>query len=285
MNPIIYPLLMVLIGSADTVYEKSFFAKKFGKYLLFVPMLFIFSFFILIIFFVPFLEHNIKSAALNTIPLILFISMIVMASVRNMLYYYSIQSESLCDIEPFIVFVPLATILLAGIVYPDERSHPIILLLAIIASCALIFSHIRKKHLVFDKALIPMFAVVILSAAENVIIKELLVNFSPVALYTIRSFFIALLLIFSVRPRFKELTRKDIKNLFLISFLWVFTMIFYYYAYQKVGVVYTELINTLSPVLIVMGSYLFLKDRTITKRNIFALIVIIVCVIIAQFLG
>jgi len=285
MNPIIYPLLMVLIGSADTVYEKGFFANQIGKYKLFVPMLFILAFFILIIFFVPFLEHSIKSAALDTIPLILFISMIVMAAVRNMLYYYSIQQESLCEIEPFIVFVPLVTILMAGAVYPDERSHPVILLLAVIASCALVFSHIRKKHLVFDKALIPMFAVVVLSAAENVITKELLVNFSPIALYTVRSFFIALLLIFTVRPRFKELTRRDLKNLFLISFLWVFTMIFYYYAYQKVGVVYTELINTLSPVLIVMGSYLFLKDRTVTKRNIVALAIIIICVIVAQFIG
>lgn len=276
---------MVLLGSADTVYEKSFFAKRIGKYRLLVPMLFVFAFLILIIFFVPFLEHSIKSAAFTTIPLILFISMIVMASVRNMLYYYSFQQECLCEIEPFIVFVPLATILLAGLVYPDERSHPAILVLAIIASCALVFSHIKKKHLVFHKALIPMFAVIVLSAAENIITKELLVNFSPIALYTVRSFFIALLLISTVRPSFKELTRNDVKNLFIISFLWVFTMIFYYYAYQKVGVVYTELINTLSPVLIILGSYLFLKDRAVTKRNIAALVIIIICVVIAQFIG
>ena len=61
-------------------------------------------------------------------------------------------------------------------------------------------------------------------------------------------------------------------------------MIFYYYAYQKMGIVYTELINTLSPVLIVIGSYIFLKDKSVTKRNIAALVVIIICVVIAQFI-
>lgn len=276
---------MAVLGSADTVFEKFFFNKRCGKYKIFVPMLFVFAFFILIIFFVPFLDHSIKSGALSTVSLILFFSMIAMASVRNMLYYYSFQREGLCDIEPFIVFIPLVTIVLAGLVYPDERSHPIVLALAIIASLALVFSHIRKKHLSFDKALLPMFGVILLSAGENLISKELLTNFSPIALYTIRSFFIALLLLTFLRPKLKEMNRNDMKNLFIISFLWVFTMIFYYYAYQKVGIVYTELINTLTPVLIVMGSYFFLKDRSVTKRNIVALIIIIICVVIAQFIG
>jgi drug/metabolite transporter (DMT)-like permease len=285
MNPIIYPLLMAVIGSADTVFEKYFFNKRTGKYKIFVPMLFVFAFIILMIFFVPFIDHSINASAFSTIPLVLFFSMIAIASVRNMMYYYSFQREGLCDLEPFIVFVPLVTIVMAGLVYPDERSHPIVLALAIIASLALVFSHIRKKHLVFDKALFPMFGVIILSAAENLITKELLVNFSPIMLYTIRSFFIALLLLVAIRPKLKEMNKNDFKNLFAISFLWVFTMIFYYYAYQKVGIVYTELINTLTPVLIVMGSYFFLKDRSVTKRNVAALIIIIICVIIAQFIG
>lgn len=275
---------MTIIGSGNTVFEKYFFNKRKNKYLLFVPMLFILAFVILIVLFVPFLDHSIKSAAFTTIPLVLFFSMVAIASVRNMLYYYTFQREGLCDIEPFVVFIPLVTIVMAGIIYPDERSHPMILLLALVASLTLVLSHIRKKHLTFHKALLPMFGVILLSAAENVITKELLVNFSPIALYTIRSFFIALLLVSFLRPKFKELTRGDIKNLLIVSFTWILVMIFYYYAYQKVGVVYTELIGSLGPVLIVMGSYLFLKDRSVTKRNVVALIIIIACVVVAQFI-
>jgi len=275
---------MTLIGSADTVFEKYFYNKRRNKYKIFVPMVFILVFLFLIVFFVPFLDHSIKEDAFTTIPLIFFFTMISIASVRNMLYYSSLQKEGLGDIEPFIVFAPLATIVLAGIVYPDERRHPIILVLALIASLALVFSHIRKRHLKFNKALLPMFGVIILTAIENIITKELLLNFSPIALYTIRCFFISLLLVIFVRPKLKELTRGDIKNLSVISFFWVLVMIFYYYAYQKVGIVYTELIGSLAPVLILIGSYLFLKDKSITKRNVVALIIIIACVIAAQFI-
>lgn len=284
MNPIIYPLLMTIIGSGNTIFEKYFFNKRKNKYLLFVPMLFIFAFLILIVFFVPFLEHSITRSALTTVPLILFFSMIVIASVRNMLYYYTFQREGLCEIEPFVVFIPMVTIIMASIVYPDERSHPLILLLALIASSALVLSHIRKKHLVFHKALIPMFGVILLSSAENIITKELLINFSPIALYTVRSFFIALVLVSFLKPKFKELTRSDLKNLFIISFTWVLVMLLYYYAYRTVGIIYTELIGSLGPVLIVMGSYLFLKDRSVTKRNVVALIIVIACVVAAQFI-
>lgn len=274
---------MTIIGSGNTVFEKYFFNKRKNKYLIFVPVMFVFAFLILMVFFVPFVDHSISKDATNTIPLVLFFSMIAIASVRNMLYYYTFQREGLCEIEPFVVFIPLVTIVMASVIYPDERSHPLILILALISSLVLVLSHIKKKHLTFHRALIPMFGVILLSAAENMITKELLNNFSPVALYTIRSFFISIVLISFLKPKFKELTKGDVKNLFVISFSWVLVMIFYYYAYQKVGIIYTELIGSLGPVLIIMGSYLFLKDRSVTKRNVIALIIILACVIAAQF--
>ena len=180
-------------------------------------------------------------------------------------------------------FSPLLTIIIAGIVYPDERNLKI-LLLAIIAALALIFSHIEKRHLKFDKGLFPIMLAVFLGAVETNIIKELLYFYSPVAMYTVRTGLVSLLLFLIVRPSMKDMVKDGMRKLFLISFMWVLIMIFTYYSFQILGVVYTVLILMLTPVLIVFGSYLILKERKIRKKDIVALIIVVICVIVAQFI-
>lgn len=283
MNSLVYPLLACILGSGDIVYEKAVFNKKGKKYKIFVPIMFAFAFIFQIIFFYPFLAGKLPENFWGFQIFGMLLIMVVIACVRNMMYYYSFQKEGLCEIEPFMAFVPLLTILVAGMVYPSERNVTVFIL-ALIASLALIFSHIKKKHLVFHRDMLPILAVIILEAVENNIAKELLYNLSPVALYTIRSGLVALALFIFTRPKLKEVNTKEWKSLMLISFIWVLTMIFTYYGYQKVGVVYSSLILMLNPIIILFGSYIFLKDKSITKRNVVVLIIVIICVALAQIL-
>ena len=283
---IFYPLVAALLTAGDIVYEKYIFAisKLKNKQNVFVPVMFIFAFIFLTIFVVIFPGMaEVKQEAYQPLYLLLMLLVVMIACLRNMLYYYSFQREGLGEIEPFMSFVPLLTILIAGIAYPQETNIQIFAL-AIIAALTLVFTHIRKKHLVLDRALWPIIIAIVLEAGENNIVRELLRFYSPVAMYMLRSFFIAITLIIFLRPHFEKVKKKEVANLGFISLLWVLVMVFTYYAYQKVGVVYTSLIMMLSPMLIVFGSKWFLKERKATKRNIIALIIIITCVIAAQFI-
>ncbi|HRY59815.1 MAG TPA: EamA family transporter [Patescibacteria group bacterium] len=280
-----YPFVAALLTAGDIIYEKYVFtwSKLKNKQNVFVPVMFMFAFIFLAIFVVIFPDMaEIKADAYKPVFLLLMLLVVAVASLRNMLYYYSFQREGLGEIEPFMSFVPLLTILIAGIVYPQETNIQIFAL-AIIAALALVLSHIKKRHLFFDKALWPIFIAIILEAVENNLVRELLRFYSPVSMYMIRSFFIAIMLMIFIRPQFKKANNKEIINLAIISLLWVFVMVFTYYAYQTVGVVYTSLIMMLSPMLIVFGSRLVLKDKKLTKRNFITLIIIIACVIAAQF--
>ena len=104
---------------------------------------------------------------------------------------------------------------------------------------------------------------VTLEAIENNLVKSLLDYYSPVAMYSIRVGLVTLILFLLIRPQISKVTTKEIKHLTLVGFLWVVIMIFVYYGYQTVGIVYTTLILMLAPVLIVMGSFIFLKEKKI----------------------
>jgi len=277
----IYPFLAAILNTGSSLFEKFIFNHKRKRFKVFVPLLFLFSFLFLIIFFYPFLGE-IKIGAFSIFALVLLGVVVITASIRNMLYYYGLQREGLSEIEPFMVFVPLLTIIIASILYPDERNWKV-LILAFIAAFALIFSHIEKKHLVFDKGIIPIMGAVFLEAAEANMIKELLYFYSPIAMYTIRVGLVALLLFLVFKPSFKKISKDEFRKLTFVSFLWVLIMIFTYYGYQTVGVVYTVLVLMLAPVLIVTGSYLILKEKKIKRRDIIALIIVMICVIAAQF--
>uniref|UniRef100_A0A7C4RAD1 EamA domain-containing protein n=1 Tax=candidate division CPR3 bacterium TaxID=2268181 RepID=A0A7C4RAD1_UNCC3 len=284
MNAIIFPLLSVITGTTNVLFEKKIFTKHKISRKVFVPVVFSFVFLILSIFVYPFLG-GIADGAFQPLFIFLMAVVIISSCFRNMMYYYSFKREGLCEIEPFVSFIPLLTIIIAFFVYPEERSHWSVFILALIAALALVFSHIRKKHIVIDKTMLPIIGVVVLEAIENNITKELLNFYSPVAMYTIRAFFVATILLAFYKPKLSKIKKEDWKNMFLISILWAFSVVFVYYGYQRLGVIYTSLIMMLAPVLITFGSYLLFKDKDFTKRNVIALLVVLGCVAVAQFVG
>lgn len=301
-----FPFIAVVISAANTLYEKSIFNRKRRKYKFYVPLIFFFSFLILSIFVFPFLG-DIKIEAFQPIFILLLLAIVVLATLANLLYYRGFQREQLSEIQPFVVMSPLLTVVIASIIYPDERNWRI-LVLALVAAVTLIASHIEKRHLKIDKGIIFIIGAVLLGAIETNIVKELLYFYSPVALYTIRTGLVALVLFIVVKPFSSYTNRKkiiplisclllkskrnkedieivkDIKKLFLVSIAWVSIMTLVYYSYQNMGIVYTALIMMVVPLLVVFGGHFILKERKPKKRDVFALIVVLGCVILAQLI-
>jgi len=278
----IFPLLATIISAINAVWEKTIYNHKRTRYKTFVFFSFLFAFFIISIFFYPFLGE-IKQGAFSFWMIIALLAIILTASLRNVLFYSGFQREGLSEIQPFLVFSPLLTILVASVLYPDERNL-YVLALAIFAGLVLILSHLEKKHLKFDKGLVPIMGAVLLEAVENNITKELLYFYSPTALYTLRIGLVSLVLFFFLKPTIKDMTKKEIGKILLASLMWVLVMIFYYTGFQQLGVVQTVLICMMGPFLVVLGSYTVLKEKRIRKRDIIALVIIIGCVIASQFL-
>lgn len=282
---IFYSFFAALATAGDLIYEKYLFSvsRLKDRQKIFVTVMFIFAALFLSVFVLIFPSFwEVKAQATESLFVLLMVAVVAIACVRNLLYYYSFQREGLCQIEPFMSFSPLLTVLLAGMIYPNETNGTVFIL-AIIAAIALVFSKIEKKHLTIDKALIPIVAVVFLEALENNLTRELLRFYSPVSMYMIRCFFIAISLLIFVRPKIGKLYIKEVGSLLAISFLWVLVMVAVYYSYQSVGVVYTSLVLMLSPILIVLGSKFILKEKGVSKKNIIALVIVLACVVLAQF--
>jgi len=75
------------------------------------------------------------------------------------------------------------------------------------------------------------------------------------------------------------------KGLFLASALfWVGYRAILYYGYGAFGIVFTTTMLILSPVLIYLASWLFLKEK-VTRRQVFSSIIIVVCILGTIWIG
>ena len=68
----------------------------------------------------PFLGEVNLTLALQPSSLLLIGSMIVVAAGWNMLYYAGIKGEKVNITESILIFMPITTIVLAGVIYPDR---------------------------------------------------------------------------------------------------------------------------------------------------------------------
>lgn len=224
----------------------------------------------------PWLVH-IQPAALSWQYLGLVLMMAILAANYNFLYYYGLRYEHISEIEPFFLFNPLITILIAGIFYPSERFWQIYLAI-IIASIFLLWSHLKKRHIVLGKPLLAVLGFSLLFGLEAVIIKQLLVVYSPVALYLIRVITTALFIWVLEKGKIPLLTLKQIPYFVLLAVGALVTNSLIYLSYGLQGISSTIFILILSPVLVYALAVLFLKEKLIWKNLVTSLVIILLII-------
>jgi drug/metabolite transporter (DMT)-like permease len=230
-----------------------------------------------------------------TFPKIIIFSLIVIFSViANLLMIYALKRESLTELEPVKLMQPLFTILIAFVLsfffisYSEEKNL-FLLILALIASLALIFSHVKKHHLVFDKYIIAALISNFLFGLELALSKYILPGFSQLKIslsysftfYILRCFFIFLICLIIFRPKFSSFPKKVILPTIIVSFIWAVYRVILYYGYATYGIIFTTiLLSILAPLFIYIFAKIFLKEK-LKIKNIIASIIIIICVILA----
>ncbi len=229
---------------------------------------------------------KLESGAFTKTNLFIFFLVILFSMIANMFTFYSMKWEKVSNLEPAKMLEPLFTILLAIIfsffaIDLYTRNYKVIIP-GIIAGLALIFSQIKKHHITFNKYFIAAIFGAFFFALELVISKLILQYYSPLTFYFLRCSAIFLLSFIIFRPDFRKLNKKVNLYILITGAVWVIYRTIVYYGYIKLGVIFTTLIIMLGPVFVYVFSKIFLKEK-IEKRNIFASIVIILCVLYALF--
>jgi len=221
---------------------------------------------------------KLDSGAFEARNILIFSLVILFSMIANLLVFYSLKWEKVGNLEPARVLEPLFVILLA-IVFSFfaenlfERNLKIIIP-ALIASLALILSHIKKYHLKFN----PYFVAAIIGSfffALELVISRLILDFySPVTFYFLRSLSIFFLSLLIFKPDFKKLDKKVRWQIFATGFIWMIYRVIVYYGYLKVGVIFTTLLLMLGPIFVYALAHFILKEK-ISWQNFAAAIVIV----------
>lgn len=217
--------------------------------------------------------------------ILIFSAIVIFSIFANLLVFYAMKWEKITELEPIRLSQPLFVILLAFVLYASERTTPEnIIIVALIASLALIFSHIKKHHVQFSKYAVSALLGSLFFAIDLVLSKFLLPYYSPLSLYFIRSLFVLIICIPLLKPKFSAAKKQTWKFIFITGFIWVLYRSVLYYSYSLKGIIFTTLIFLLAPVFIYLFSYIYLKEK-LSWRNIVASIIILLCVVYATLIN
>lgn len=274
------PFIGAFLEAAGTILEKKVLRNKKMNFKNYTT----YEFMAIVIFMLPILYFTwrVDKAALTITNILIFSFVIIVALIANLLIFYSLKREKVTEFEPIWVMLPLFTIVLAFIFYSSER-HWSSIILALIASLALIVAHVKKHHLAFDKYILAAILGSFLFAVELVASKPILQFYNPFTFYFIRCFFIFVICFALFRPNGKDLNKNAVWMIILIGLMWAFYRAIIYYGYETIGIVFTTTIFILSPVLMFIFAVIFLKEKP-TLRQIVSTIVIVACVIASVFL-
>lgn len=287
MVSILLPILGAFLEAAGAVLDKRIIHRLKVNYKAYT--IYIFAAIILASLPLLFFFWNLKPEALLIKNLSIFFLIVIFSVFANLLTFYSITREDLSEVEPVRLTLPLFTVLLAFIfsfffeIYKDERNYAIIFL-GLIASIALVFAHIRKNRLYFNKYLIAALVGSFLYAFELTLSKSILFFYNPLTFYFLRSLWIFLIVWMFFYNKLTPLKIKTKLLILIVGVIAVMYRVILYYGYQTLGVVFTTTLFILAPVLIYIFAAVFLKEK-ITKRQIASSIVIVICVIVAILVG
>lgn len=273
-------LIGAVLSAVTLIIQKFILSTQKVNYKAFNAIVFSFLFIFSLILFPKF--GWIKPEAASWYYLIFLVLMLVAGAAWNTLLSASLQKENVIEFELIAMTQPLATIVLGSLVFASERNWHI-LIFAIIAAVALIVAHIRRDHIYFDKYARYLLWAILLMSVEFLFIKILLVVYSPVALYMIRTLTIAITFWIFLRPNLSTVNFKKMATIAGVAALAVIQMVLIYTAIETKGLVYTTLFLILSPILVYIFSILLLKEK-MKPRMAVCIIVIIFCIAFAAVL-
>lgn len=276
------PIFGALALASGTILEKIILRRK----NLDIRLYQVLSFLAIITVMLPFiwLFWHVDPRALELKNVVIFGIVILFSIIANLLTFYSMKWEKVTKLEPARIMEPLFVVLLAILfsffvegMYDRNAS---IIIPALLSSLALIFSHVKKHHLDFNKYFMAAIFGSLFFAMELVTSRLILGYYSSLTFYFIRCISIFIISLAVFHPKIKGLDKKVKWQILLVAIIWVAYRGIIYYGYVNLGVIFTTLIIMIAPVFIYIFAWKFLKEK-LDWRNIVAAIIIIGSVLYA----
>src|SRR3989344_4134264 len=220
------PFIGALTHAVDLIVSKLVLTKEHAGYEDFCFYFFMLVFLLMFPFFQFF--GGIPNQAFTATYLFCGLAVIVLAFVYNLVFYHGIKKEDMSEVENLYMFQGLFVLFFAFIIFSDERSLTT-LIPAIIASFALIFSHVKKYHLKVSRMQIIFLLGVLMMAVEAIFLKKLLEIFNPYILYMTRCGILAVAFFIYKRPDVKKETSHFLLHMFTIAFTAAAALVLYYW--------------------------------------------------------
>jgi drug/metabolite transporter (DMT)-like permease len=276
------PFIGALALGGATVLEKIILKKKSMDTKLYQTA----SFFAILIAMLPlvFFFWKLDQGAFITKNILIFLGVIASSVTANLFYLYSLKGDKVTNTEPARILEPLFVISLTlafGLIIEGfYKTDSKFIFPALIAAAALIFPHIKREKVKFNKYFIYAILGSLFFAFELVLSKLILEFYSPITFYFLRCFFIFIVSYLLFKPKLSSLDKKSSLLIFGTACVWVAYRIAVYFGYMKYGIIFTTLITMIAPVIIYLLASKFLKEK-LNWKNIASSVIIIGCVIYA----
>jgi len=273
------PILGALALGVGTILDKfNLINKKLGIRLYQVA-----SFLALVLVMLPLIYFfwKLDAGAFELKNILIFIGIIISATIANLFIYYSERGAKITSIEPAIIvetfFVILITIFFGLFIKGFSETSSKIIIPTLIALAALIFPYLKKEHLKLNKYFIAAILGSFFFALELVLSKLILDFYSPLTFYFLRCFFIFVISWIIFMPNFKKLDKKSGILILITGAIYVGYRVATYYGYLHYGIILTTLITMLAPIVVYILANRFLKEK-LSWKNILSSAIILGCV-------
>ncbi|MBI2624007.1 DMT family transporter [Candidatus Parcubacteria bacterium] len=208
---------------------------------------------------------------------------IALIVLNNFIFYRALDHDGLAELETIGLISKVPTILLAGVVFVDERNFSLIIP-ALIAALAIVWSHWEKRHFQLARDTRPVLLWSLVAAPiAAVVSKELLSVWHPVSLELVRSGAAALVLGPLYVNAVRQVSGRAFGLLVLTNILTTVAWILFFFSYQRLGIVHTLLLFSVQPLLVYLAAIVFLRERFSWRKTV-AFFVILAAIAAAQVL-
>lgn len=228
------------------------------------------------------LFHDVEPVFFTGRILFLVGFLIMALAVANFYFIRGLRRETLHEFDLIELLLPILSIGFAAFVFDNERD-PVRLSLAVLASLVFLLVHIKRHHFSLKRSDQFLLFSVFLLAIDEVIVKALLSVIDPVSLYTLTTGLLAVIYWLAYQPKVRDISFTQGIHLFGNAILSVMAMILTWFAFKLFGIVVTNLVLLLSPLLITLASVLIFRERW-TIRHGLAFGVILGSILLLQIL-
>ena len=156
---------------------------------------------------------------------------------------------------------------------------------ALVASVAVVWSHWERYHIKIARDTLPYICwSLVIAPVSAAISKELLTVWNPIALEMVRTGALAAMFLFIFRDAITKIPVHALRLLIVTNMFTTVAWVLFYFSYQRLGIVHTLLLFSLQPFLVYMSSIFILKERPSWKRTV-GFAVVLVSIGIAELLS